>query len=477
MYKPVLPVLCLLLIISVTSYAQEKKIEIDFKSPKSAMSMYNSYSIVNKERNRVCILAVGHMVIRGYILNQDYVLLKEFEGEKAAIKQVLVGGYFEGDKVHYLLARSESEDEITHYTYDPVSGTNRVSKIDLEIKKSMFMGGLSLGDQFLFVTVKKKEDRIMVYRFGKKDQHEVLQFDYPASAMARESLLAAFSKGDALYRNSEISYISDWELPAAGKVKDYCDIYYRNDSLLITVDREKNKIYVLSLDLAAQKISGRHIPRDFNYCEYEFQSSSFLLDERLYSVVCCRDMLQLSVYDFYTGKMIKEYRTERDEEISFRSTDIIQEGGGYFSGGDRKIEKTKQLLRKMTNGRALIIGRNASNGIVELTIGSYRYGRNYQPGAGAGPAGTAGAGATFSFGFGPGFSYEWTETARFKTLLDKTRFEKIDGEIEKPLEEKIEAFTKEIKIPAGCEGIYPVGKKLAYYYFDRKQGKLVVTSL
>jgi hypothetical protein len=51
------------------------------------------------------------------------------------------------------------------------------------------------------------------------------------------------------------------------------------------------------------------------------------------------------------------------------------------------------------------------------------------------------------------------------------------SEIEKPLEERIETFTKDIKIPEGCEGVYPVNKKLAYYYLDRKTGKLVIASL
>lgn len=233
-------------------------------------------------------------------------------------------------------------------------------------------------------------------------------------------------------------------------------------------------IYVLELDLKAQKISGRQIARDFNFCPTEFQSSSFLLGSQLYSVVCCRDMLQVSVFDFYTGKIMKNYISDRDEDISFRSTDILQEGSSFASKGERKLEKTRQLLRKMTNGRALITARNVDETTAELTIGSYQ---EVKSGGGGMWMGGVGPGSMPVYVPTGGFSREWIKSARFKTLVNTSSFEKTSGEIEQPLEERIEAYTKDIRIPGGCEGVYPVGKKLAYYYLDRKAGKLVVTAL
>jgi hypothetical protein len=117
---------------------------------------------VNKEKDKVCILAIGSTIIKGYILSRDYVLLKEFEDTKPAKRRVLVGGYFAEDKIHYLLARDEDDDEMTHITFNPVTGVNTKTAVNLEIKKSMFLGGFSLGDQFLFINVKKKEDKMTI---------------------------------------------------------------------------------------------------------------------------------------------------------------------------------------------------------------------------------------------------------------------------------------------------------------------------
>jgi len=471
---------CLLLIlIPVISLAQEKKLEIDFNAPKSSLGTYDTYSFVNKGKDRVCILAVNDNDVKGYILNQDYVLLKEFHAGKQPLSQVVIGGFFAGDKIHFLLARDENDDEITHFIYDPATDLNNFISADLQIKKSMYMGGLSLGDQFLFVSVKKKEDKISVYRFSGKQTHEVLQFDYPASGIEEESLYKAFSKESGLSRSSEIAYVNGWEVPSIEKAKDYCKMYYLNDSLIITIDKSVNKTQVIELDLKTQKTTGRVIKRTFAMCsdvkDPAFLSqSSFLLDRYLYSVVCCSNALQLSVHNFYDGKIIRQYTTAKDEEISFRNTDILQEGSASFSGAERKIEKTKQLLRKMTNGRALIIARNLKPSIVELTIGSYTV---TSSGGGGMWMGGAGPGATSIYVSTGGFSRGWVKSARFKTLLKVSDFEKTNDEIEKPLDEIIDTYTKNIKIPEGCEGVYPVNEKLAYYYLDRKALKLVVSSL
>jgi hypothetical protein len=471
-------ILGFLLISSSATFAQEKKLEIDFKS-KGSLNSYDTYSFVNKERNRVCILAIGKTTIKGYILNQDYVLLKEFEEAKPDSREVLVGGYFKEDKIHYLLARDEDDDNMKHFTYDPVTGTSTKVFVNLEIKKSMFLGGLSLGDQFLFVSVKKKEDKIMVYRFGKNDSHEVLTFDYPASLMKQQSLHAALSNDYGFSRMSELSYINDWESPSIERIKNYCKMYYRNDSLIITHDKSATKTRVLELDLQTQKIAGREIKRVFDECSDVMgptfvKQNTFLLDNYLYSVVCCSDALQLNVYNFYSGEIVKQYTTDKKEEISFKSTDILQEGSAYFSKGERKLEKTRQLLRKMTNGRAIIMAKNANGGTVELTIGSFQEVRS---GGGGMWIGGATPGSVPIYVPTGGFSREWTKSARFKTLLDKDSFEKTGGEVEKPLEERIEDFTKDIKIPGGCEGVYPVDNKLAYYYIDRNANKLVVAAL
>ena len=195
----------------------------------------------------------------------------------------------------------------------------------------MFLRGFSLGDQFLFINVKKKEDQVMVYRFGKNNSYEVLTFDCTASLQGKESLYSVLSNDNGFPRRSEGSTIADWESPSIHQVKNYSKIYYRNDSLIITQDKSASKTRILELDLQTQKVAGRDIKRVFDACSVaqsptSVKQNTFLLDNHLYSVVCCSEALQLTVHDFYSGEIVKQYTTNKKEEISFRSTDILQEG-------------------------------------------------------------------------------------------------------------------------------------------------------
>lgn len=165
------------------------------------------------------------------------------------------------------------------------------------------------------------------------------------------------------------------------------------------------------------------------------------------------------------------YSQEKKAEVDFEPARSAM--GSFSSSENRKLEKTRQLLRRMINGRAIIFAKPIGTDKVELTIGSYQEVRD--GGSMWMPGGAPGEPMTFMYG--AGFSREWIKSARFKSLLSMSDYEKTSGDIGKPLEERIETYTKKIKIPGGCEGIYPTGQRLAYYYLDRKTGKLVISAL
>jgi hypothetical protein len=457
---------CLLCLIYTLSYTQEKKTEIDVDLEKSSLSSFDLASFVNKKRDRVCIVAEGNSSVKGYILDSSYKVLKQFSLGKEAVSQLVTGGFFAEEKVHFFLARDKDDDRFFWYTYDMGTGMHTIQPVDLDRKKEMFVGGLSLGDQFAIVTVKKREDEICVYRFNDKGTYTTLRFSMKASLMGYPGLYEALSSESGFSRASEVTYINDWESPSVDKAKTYCKLYYRTDSMFITIDREKNKTWVLTLDLSNQKINSRLLTRNFVPCPQDFQTNTFLLDRHLYTLTCCSDAMGMLIQDFYTGEVVKQHAAGRDEDISFRNTDIVQEGG-FYDSGEKKLEKTKQLLRKMTNGRPVIVASNTDSSRVELTVGSYKEMRS-----GGGMAMPMGGVMLYA-----GFSREWTKSARFKSLLDAASFEKREGQVKVPAEEKIEKLTKDVKIPEGCEGVFPMHNKLHYYYLDKKALKLVVMAL
>jgi hypothetical protein len=85
--------------------------------------------------------------------------------------------------------------------------------------------------------------------------------------------------------------------------------------------------------------------------------------------------LKLVIQNFQSGKILNSFRTLEKDTISFKNTPIIQDGGNsiYTANAERNLEKTKQLLRKMLNGEAVITGIINQKGQHEITVGRRCY--------------------------------------------------------------------------------------------------------
>jgi hypothetical protein len=181
------------------------------------------------------------------------------------------------------------------------------------------------------------------------------------------------------------------------------------------------------------------------------------------------------VLDPLTGQLLKSYFVMKDEDIAFKNTAIIQEGNETFFGSkySRELDKTRQLLRKMVDGDALIMATVNSSNQVELSIGSYKILNNRGgPGFSMGMGGTSfgvGSATPLTFPTGNFARNNWTKSARFKMLLNAETSEHITGDVGMSINEKIEAYTKNIKIPAEAENLFVCNGKYYYAYYDRRE--------
>jgi hypothetical protein len=185
------------------------------------------------------------------------------------------------------------------------------------------------------------------------------------------------------------------------------------------------------------------------------------------------DSLCIQVVDLYTGAINKSFVANREDEISFKNTPIIQEGGQYSFGTPRELSKTKQLLRKMVNGDAVITATMNYNNQIELIVGSFTQMRS--GGGGVMMMGGGVAGGPMIMVPTGGFSRSgWVKSARFKTLLNANTFEHVNGEIGNSINEKIEYYTAGIKIPAEAENLFMTGGRYYHTYYNKDERKLVI---
>jgi hypothetical protein len=180
------------------------------------------------------------------------------------------------------------------------------------------------------------------------------------------------------------------------------------------------------------------------------------------------------VVDLYSGAINKSFVAKREDTISFKNTPIVQEGGAYGAGDSRELSKTKQLLRKMVNGDAVITATPNNYNQIELIIGSYAKmsggggGGMYMPGGGYGGSHMV---MVPTGGFNRG---GWVKSARFKTLLNADTFEHVEGAIGNSINEKIEYYTGGIKIPPQAENLFMTNGRYYHAYYDKELRKLVI---
>ena len=68
----------------------------------------------------------------------------------------------------------------------------------------------------------------------------------------------------------------------------------------------------------------------------------------------------------------------------------------------------------------------------------------------------------------------WVKSARFKTLLNASTFEHIDGTPGNSINEKIEYYTGGIKIPPEAENLFMTNSRYYHAYYDKTLRKLVI---
>jgi hypothetical protein len=72
-----------------------------------------------------------------------------------------------------------------------------------------------------------------------------------------------------------------------------------------------------------------------------------VLRDKLYYIWANAEKFGIQITDFFSGRVLKKYGVLKKEDITFKNTPIIQEGGGtIYSNQTRELEATSKLLRK-----------------------------------------------------------------------------------------------------------------------------------
>lgn len=416
-----------------------------------------------------------------FVINEDSVKAFFHDGRPAEAAlftvprvplEAFLGGFIQKDSI-VLFMNNGKRPGIHSWKYNIAAASITETIVPFEIKENKIVHRLSSHNHFFYFTTNNKAREFVIYKFNDEKNYELLH--YPQVEKNWDKLMkhkgSAFSEPEADIEKTDMEGECGVEAAQCAN-----KIYLRSDTLFLLMNHKPGVTEVLTIDLNNNSEQTRFI----THSSHRIASlpgtvfNSFLSKDKLYYAAASDSGVFVQVADFYSGINLNEFFAGRDEEIGFKNSPIVQEKGAYAN--NRELGKTKQLLRKMVNGSLVITATpGIDNKLSTVLVGSYKPVSN-TPGIGVFiPLG--GSPFLYSYLYVPvgGFARNnEMKTANFKMLVDIQTAMHVQGEVSSSINDRIETYTADIKIPQEGENLFKLTGSYYYAYYDKKGKDLVL---
>jgi hypothetical protein len=393
-------------------------------------------------------------------------------------QEELVAGFIKEGKI-YMFCNYKLPTGYHNYTIDISSGEVKDVLVLSEKRKEKLIDRISSGDYAFWLGIDKKNSSFVIYNWRNQQDMDTIIYHFKDPVMW-ESITKS---GNGFGRDVDVAKIDEAGLPDIQSVSARNKVYLIHDTLFLTMNRNLANTIVYAFDLYHKTVNYRSIENESVkkvYDQYsgaykvagDYVDNSYLLNGKLYFISATEEGLHVSISDFYSGTRLKYFEAQRDDTINFKNTPVLQEGKALYFNNTKELTKTKQILRKMTSGNAAIAALNDSMGIA-ITLGSNKEEKQMGlPGYGF----TSGSTAIMIGGNGMGsFSRgTWTKAVRFRMLVDSITFQYIPQDMEPSINDRIDEFSQDLKIPDHAENLLFQDGRYIYIYYDKKKQSLVV---
>ena len=394
------------------------------------------------------------------------------------IGEDFLGGFFKNEMLYLFLNNGNNPGiHSFYYNFTDKNLIEQIIPFKINNKEERIIQRISSNNYFFYLTVAKKSPELIVYKFNNGSQFDTHRFIVTGGIMSELNTGKSFLFSKPEIDIEKVDMEGECDIETA---KSKHKIFVQNDSLLLLLNNKKAVTDVLSFDLKTNTISNRviyHSRAEENAGKEVF--NSFLFRNKVYYAAASRNNLLVQVNDFYTGKILQEFKAEKDSEIDFKNT-IITKEGGVFSTKRREVTSTKELLRKLSDGMlAITASANVNEKEIQVQIGSLKEVNN---GGGGGMMWSGGGGFATPGGWvstapvfmptGGFYRSNWVNSARFKMLLNGQTAAHLKGSLPLLINDKIEDYTKDIKIPKEGENLFVLNGNYYYIFYDKREREL-----
>lgn len=327
-----------------------------------------------------------------------------------------------------------------------------VQELFIKLKKEKFLNAFVHENKHYVVTCLKDSSILRLYMTDvngttTSKEYDLTEHDFSSGRRKISNLYRLMRPDHEMFETSIIENQSPLSLSSVNRS---IQLYPKDGHLVMTINRSRDYTHILDLDLASTQGTLITINKPKLDDPSDIQKANTFLDgTHLFTLTSSYNELLFTIVDIETKETIQQYHSNDNEEISFKNTPIIQEGGAFDDY--RELERTQQFLRKI-NASYPAISVFKSEGNYIVTMGASKEIKNGNPvffasfGGGIAVGILAGiANATLA----NYWDYTRTKTTRIKTILDQNFQHTSSSEIPKNAFDRIQTFENSLKETMG----------------------------
>lgn len=469
--------LILTLLCSMTVGAQQRLLDIPNDLKVGHRTIKDAFAVVTESQDKFAIFIDDNKTLNGYLYNSEVEQIAKYASEGLPNRyDQIIGQTIKGNQIHLFL-KDKSNKRFGSILFDFDSGKSIETEIDFKLKKDRYLQSHSYKDQFYILTVNKSASILNLYVFDHSGKFTKKSFDFTDKpirdhANKASKLFDLVSEAAGFSANIDVAKIDETNPNAIDVTSNNTKVYDRRDSFVLSVDEGKLFTYLFYFSVPDLSVDFKAImkPQLTKLTEYD-KNNSYLFEDKLFMIAGNASEMVFSVKDVNTKKELKMIRLEKDSDLYFKNTPIIQEGGLYSPDRVREMEKTSKFLRKIASGNVGLAVIPFEDGY-QITMGGLKKiqsGGMAMPMGGFGgiPIATAGA---FTVTFNPTFyaysSYSGSKSTRIECLFDAS-FNDVTGNVPENPFTKIKAYAEDVHSP-NAENVFKMNGAYIYgTYKDR----------
>lgn len=331
--------------------------------------------------------------------------------------------------------------------------------------------------KFYVLRVNNKKNELVLHYVDENGiaGHKNISVDLNGFNRDKLSLSEYFSYSHVFYPKQETKLL---------EATDLTKIYPNSNKVVIIVVNDKEPPHVWNIDLQSYQATKQKFDLSgfsgFNEKKESFHNNSYLFGENLYVLNVAKQKIEIGIFNFSSGKLLKKHEINESSNIQFVETPVEIRTKGRFTKKN-VINSNKELIKEMFKGsNGIAIARNA-NGEIILTCGIYdkETGTLYDGAFKESPFSTTGTYTkVISLRNNAGIrSYTITRTVNFKLILDSSKYNLVSSNSQISTVDKINLYIKSMPVETEATNIFRINGHYYLGYYSPKEKTFFVKEM